>query len=51
LTGHAEAEARTANANAVITIGVSIPYASISWLPGSQRWGGNLTGQYSLSHG
>jgi Flp pilus assembly protein TadG len=44
----AVADASTANAGDEITVSVSLPVSTFTWLPFSQYLTGNLTGVYSL---
>jgi Flp pilus assembly protein TadG len=42
------ADASTAKSGDELTVKVSVPVASVTWLPGGTHLSGNLTGQYTL---
>lgn len=42
------ANANTANTNDDVTVNVTVPASSVSWVPGTRYLFGNITAQYSL---
>jgi Flp pilus assembly protein TadG len=42
------ADASTAQSNDEITVKVTVPVASVTWLPGGTHLSGSLSGQYTL---
>jgi Flp pilus assembly protein TadG len=46
---NATANCNTANAGDEVTVIVSIPFGSISWVPGAKYLSGNISAQYTLT--